>query len=574
MRKLHYPGLGILLSAACFAMPFSQHQSSNPAATHCAKDDSGLTLPSGFCATVFVDGIGHARHLAVSKNGTVYVNTWSGAYFGNDKPHGGGFVVALRDTQGSGHADVVRRFGQTVQGGGAGGTGIALYRGFVYAEINDRIERYAIHDDTVLVHGLAEVVVKGLPLGGDHPMHPFVIDAKGNLYVDVASATNSCQVTNRTLESPGIVPCTELETRGGIWKFNADKLNQAFSPAKRYATGIRNADGIALDAGGRQVYATQHGRDQLGQNWPKLYTPEQGAILPSEVLLKVTHGADFGWPECYFDPLQGKLVLAPEYGGDGGRKVGDCANKQGPVAAFPAHWGPNDLLIYSGAQFPTHYRNGAFIAFHGSWNRAPFPQGGFNVVFQGLANGAASGKCEIFATGFAGHRPTGLAMGPDGTLYIADDVQGRVYRVVYEGGDFDADKTTPCPSLDADPGEPVASAAANRSLTADLPVPAGSSKEALLLGDRIYHGQVGGAACTGCHGADAGGTLLGPSLKSNTWIWNDGSLGGLTKIISTGVATPSNYRTAMPPMGGAQLSPEQVSAVAAYVWGLSQSASR
>src|SRR6202040_1372460 len=164
---------------------------------------------------------------------------------------------------------------------------------------------------------------------------------------------------------------------------------QVFSPAERYATGIRNADGIALDAAGTTLYATQHGRDQLGDNWSRFYTPQQGAKLPAEELLKVEKGADYGWPECYYDGMQKKLVLAPEYGGDGGWTVGECADKRPPVAAFPAHWAPNDVAIYSGKQFPTAYQGGAFIAFHGSWNRAPFPQQGYNIVFQPLLGGRA-----------------------------------------------------------------------------------------------------------------------------------------------------------------------------------------
>jgi glucose/arabinose dehydrogenase len=189
----------------------------------------------------------------------------------------------------------------------------------------------------------------------------------------------------------------------------------------------------------------QHGRDQLGgggANWPKLYTNEQGAELPAEELFHVQRGDDFGWPYCYFDPEQKKKVLAPEYGGDG-KQVGRCDTKKGDVAYFPAHWAPNALLFYTGSLFPTHYRNGAFIAFHGSWNRAPLPQAGFKVVYQPMKNGRADGAYEIFADGFAsnltvqrtrpgsGNRtPTGLAQGPDGALYITDDTMGRVWKVV------------------------------------------------------------------------------------------------------------------------------------------------
>jgi glucose/arabinose dehydrogenase len=246
----------------------------------CPSDDSGLTLPAGFCATVFADDIGHSRHLVVAPSGVVYVNTWSGDYYPpNDKPPAGGFLVALQDTKGAGKADVNERFGETVQSGGAGGTGIALYKGSIYAEINDRIVRYSLPAGSIVPQGPPLTVVSGLPLGGDHPMHPFVID-KGFLYVDVGTATNSCQLKNRTLKSPGANPCTELETRGGIWRYDANKTNQIFSPADRFATGIRNGEGFGIDVTGNRIFVTQHGRDQLHSNWPDLYKPDQEATLP------------------------------------------------------------------------------------------------------------------------------------------------------------------------------------------------------------------------------------------------------------------------------------------------------
>ena len=554
----------------------------------CAADNGGITLPPGFCATVFADNIGHARHLVVAPNGVVYVNTWSGRYYHNDTPLPGGFLVALQDTNGDGRADVTMRFGETREEGSAGGTGIALYNGGLFAEVNDRIMRYALPTGAIAPTGAPEVIVSGFPLTGDHPMHPFAIDAQGNLYVDLGSATNACQGQNRMPNSSGIQPCTELETRAGIWRYDANRTGQRFTPAERFATGLRNGEGIAFDAAGR-IFATQHGRDQLAENWPNLYPPEQGANEPAEELVQLERGADYGWPYCYFDLTQQKLVLAPEYGGDG-KKVGLCAEKRGPVVAFPAHWAPNDLVLYDGQQFPAAYRGGAFIAFHGSWNRAPFPQGGYNVVFQPLADGKPTGPYVVFADGFVGafkepgraaHRPSGLAVGPDGALYITDDAHGRIWRVTYHGSITAAIAAAPASSSRADNAAPGAAVPpegihpqAGAEAAGALPTPPGVTPAQVALGDRAFHGQVGGAPCAGCHGSDAKGTPLGPDLTSGHWLWDDGSLPAITRTITDGVPHPKQYPGVMPPMGGAQLSPAEVSAVAAYVWALSHQSGR
>ena len=563
----------------------SQAQVTNEALTAgsaaCAGDNGAITLSPGFCATVFADKLGHARHLVVAANGVVYANTWSGRYYHDDTPPPGGFLIALQDTKGDGRADKIVRFGPTKADGNAGGTGVRIYKSYLYAETNDRIVRYELPANGIEPTAAPQTVVSGLPLTGDHPMHPFAIDPQGNLYVDLGSATNSCQSQNRMPNVPGNNPCTELETRAGTWRYDANKLDQHFSPSERFVTGLRNGEGISFDSAGG-IWATQHGRDQLGQNWPKFYTLKQNANLPAEELLQLRKGSDFGWPECYYDDAQKKLVLAPEYGGDGGKAVGVCSQKEAPVAAFPAHWAPNDMLIYEGSQFPSAYKDGAFIAFHGSWNRAPEPQGGYNVVFQPLADGKASGPFVVFADGFAGafkepgraaHRPTGLAVAPDGALYIADDQGGRIWRVSYLGGNKSAGIAAAAPSPLPTQGTTTANvlppegihphAGAGSGLT-----PPGASPDQVALGERIFHGEAAGGTCAGCHGTDGKGTAMGSDLTSGKWLWGNGSVRAITQTISQGVAKPKAHTGVMPPMGGAQLSQADLAAVAGDVWAI------
>ena len=403
-------------------------------AVACADDNGGLTLPEGFCATVFADAIGGARHMAVAPNGDVFValqTSPNGVEAGAARSGG---ILALRDTTRDGRADVQEGFGQV------GGTGIALYDGYLYADAQTAVVRYPLAEGALRPTGsTVDTIVRNMPTGG-HAARNFVIQ-DGALYVNFGSQTNSCQRADRKLQSPGVDPCVELEQRAGVWKFDAAQRNQTPTVAQRYATGIRNAVGLAVNGADGQLYATQHGRDQLHANWPKLFTEEQSAEKPSEQLMRLASGDDFGWPYCYFDGELNRLVLAPEYGGNG-REVGRCAQKKAPIAHFPAHWAPNALAFYNGTQFPERYRGGAFIAFHGSWNRAPLPQAGYRVTFVPMKGGAATGEPETFASGFAGedvqpntakYRPAGLAVAPDGAMYIADDQGGRIWRVVYRG---------------------------------------------------------------------------------------------------------------------------------------------
>ncbi|HEY0432515.1 MAG TPA: PQQ-dependent sugar dehydrogenase, partial [Chitinophagaceae bacterium] len=401
-------------------------ESDKPPVSH----DVQLQLPPGFEAIEVTPGIGGARHLVVNTNGDIYVKL--------STPKNGGGIVVLRDKNGDGVADETSRFGDY------GGTGIAIANGYLYASSNTDVYRYKLDaNNQVADTKNPEKIVTGLLDKEEHNSKSIALDNAGNIYVNIGAPSNACQVQDRTKGSPGQDPCPLLQTAGGIWQFKVNKTNQSYAQGLRYVTGIRNVVGLDWNKQQNELYLMQHGRDQLHELFPDMYTEKQSAELPAEEMLLAKKGSNFGWPYCYYDEFQKKKVLSPEFGGDG-KKQGRCAYVPPPVVAFPGHWAPNALLFYSGNQFPDHYRNGAFIAFHGSWNRAPEPQAGYKVVFVPFKGGKPSGDYEIFADGFTGrtelkgpgqakHRPTGLATGPDGSLYIADSEKGTIWKIVYKG---------------------------------------------------------------------------------------------------------------------------------------------
>ena len=392
-------------------------------------NDAGLKLPSGFIATKFAEGLGEARHLAVTPQGDVYIKL-------SDLKNGKG-IFYLHDSNGDGKADVKTGFGDFT------GTGMGMKKGYLYASSDTKVFRYKLDANGKVINpDKPELIITGLLDRHEHESKPFTFDNNGNIYVTIGAYSNACQVQDRTKGSPGIKPCPILDSAGGIWKFSADKPNQTYADGERYATGLRNEMGIAWNMDVNELYVMQHGRDQLFDLYPDLYTTKQSAELPAECMYLLHKGDNAGWPYIYYDQLQHKKILAPEYGGDGKKEGGEDAID--PLVAFPGHMGPNGLLFYEGNMFPEKYKYGAFIAFHGSWNRAPEPQKGFFVAFVPFKDGKPSGKWEVFADNFAGgeqymspneakHRPCGLAQGPDGCLYVSDDKGGTVYKIIYTG---------------------------------------------------------------------------------------------------------------------------------------------
>ncbi len=399
----------------------------------CDPDNGGLTLPQGFCALVVANDVGIARHMAVAPNGDLYVATQSRG--GRGTPETGGGVVALRDTNGDG------KFDQREQIGTGSTTGVGLRNGYLYLAHPRTIERFKMTAGQLKPSGEAEVIVKDLPPEAQHQDKGLTFDGRGSLYINVGAPSNACQSPDRRPEVKGVDPCPILEKHGGIWKFDENKMGQTQdNGGVKFATGFRQFPALTWHDGA--VYVVMNSRDQLDVFWPGKFNAEENADRPAEPMYRAVQGSDFGWPYCFFDYGLKKNILNPEYGGDG-KEVGRCAQVTPPVASFPAHLAPVDVMFYTGSQFPAKYRNGAFIAFHGSWNRAPLPQRPSNVTFQPFANGKPSGDFEVFASGFAGKEPLmnpndaaaradGVAQGPDGSLFISESQKGKIWRVMYK----------------------------------------------------------------------------------------------------------------------------------------------
>ncbi|MFY0254763.1 PQQ-dependent sugar dehydrogenase [Chitinophaga sp. 30R24] len=412
-----------LFTETCFAdngdSVMLRHTAADP-------DNAGLKLPAGFKAQAIAENLGQARHIAVTPLGEVYIKVQT------PKP---GKAIAVLHPNTDGKTYEVKTFG-TYRG-----TGITIKGNYLYTSSDEEVYRYPLNDRYEVINpDQPEKVVTGLINRHQHEAKALTLDNDGNLYVNIGAYSNSCQVQDREKGSKGIPGCPILDSAAGIWRFRADKENQTYGDGTRYATGLRNVMGLDWNKQLNQLFVMQHGRDGLYDMFPEYYSLQEGNELPAECMYALKQGDNAGWPYIYYDGIQHKKILSPEYGGDGKKTAGE--NAIDPIASFPAHMAPNGLLFYTGSQFPERYKNGAFIAFHGSWNRQK-GQKGYFVVFVPFKDGKP-GKWEVFADNFAGieniqspsqaqHRPCGLAQGPDGALYVTDDVKGTVYKITYSG---------------------------------------------------------------------------------------------------------------------------------------------
>ena len=406
-------------------------------------DNGGLILPQGFGALVVADSVGPARHLAVNTNGDIYIKLRIDT---GDKGN-----MALRDVDGDGKADIFKRFGD-YPNDGRFATEMKIHNEYLYYSSELVVYRQKLDPNNLIPKGKPEVImVDEYPIRW-HNAKSLAFDNKGGMYVTFSAPTNACEDLRLTAGDPNAVvkgefPCSQLNILGGVWRFDENKLEQRQSDGVRFATGLRSIVGITWNKEQDNLYAVNHGRDYLHNHAPDYYSKCENSVLPSEEFMLIKKDDDFGWPYTYYDHFKSKRMLAPEYGGDGKQEAKGYAE---PIMGLPAHWAPNDLLFYTGSQFPDRYKDGAFIAFHGSTNRGPYPQAGYIVAFIPFKEGRPAGNLEVFADGFTGtdlvkqmkdskYRPMGLAQGPDGSLYISESKNGKIWRVIFNGDKLNFD---------------------------------------------------------------------------------------------------------------------------------------
>lgn len=456
-------------------------------------DNGGLTLPPGFRALIVASDltagrkVGNSgdqlRFLAVSPNGDLYAKTSRGGIF------------ALRDNDGDGRFEEIAEFGS------GGGTGIALRGDWLYHSSNSAVYRYKLTPGKLVPTGEQETVIDGLPDERQHEAKAFAFGGDDQLYVEVGSPSNAYGNPDRAYMAPGtpsLDPTEFLKTHGGYWRFDPDKLNQKLSDGYHFSTGHRHSLSIAWNRAANSFYVVLMGRDQLNVVAPEYYDALDNAERVAEVMHRLSDGANFGWPFTYWDPIKKARMLNPEFGGDN-RKRAEPGRFEDPAVAFPAHWAPLQMAFYYGEQFPDKYRGSAFVAFHGSWNRAPLPQDGYNIGFVPFdAQGAALGTYEIFATssGAKRFRMGGTAIGPDGSLFISETDGGRIWRIIYTG------ETSPTAT---------AVSAVSPTLTA-------AEAAVLKLPGRAVYEQY----CATCHMADGSGAgQLQPALVGSAVLSGD-----------------------------------------------------
>lgn len=334
-----------------------------------------ITLPEGLTITVFAEDLGRARFMALDAAGVLHVTD-----------PGGDRVLKLPDDDADGVADEVI----TVVSGLTNPHGIAFRDGAMYIGEETRVSR-AEDANTDGVYERPVSVIDGLPAEG-HWSRTVAFGSDGALFLSVGSSCNVCEEGS--------------EIRAAISRYSADG-----SQGDVFASGLRNAVGLAIHPDTGELWATNNGRDGMGDD------------VPPETVNRVTEGADFGWPRCH----AGNIV-DPDFGGARG-----CEGVTLPSVTMQAHSAPLGLAFNTSDVLGSDFSGDLFVAFHGSWDRTE--PTGYKVVRLPFEDGQPTGDVFDFATGWLGEdgeawgRPVDVLVAPDGSLFVSDDEGGRIFRI-------------------------------------------------------------------------------------------------------------------------------------------------
>jgi glucose/arabinose dehydrogenase len=344
-------------------------------------EEEQIQLPAGFRAQIFARDLNGPRFIAFSPDGILHV-----ADRGKDR------IVALPDVNGDGLADEVRVVAENLESPHS----LVFHDDALYAGVPTGVIRLQDSDGDG-VYERQITLIDDYPTGG-HSTRTVIFLPDGRMAVSVGSSCNVCE--------------EEDSRRAAVLIYDGPQA----TGERTFAGGLRNAVGLALHPDTGEIWATNNGRDMMGDD------------LPPETIEILGDGTDHGWPRCHSGRIED-----PDYGFPGA-----CDGVTGPLVEMQAHSAPLGMAFYTEGAFPPEYQGDLFIAFHGSWNRS-VPTG-YKVVRLPLDGQTPVGPVEDFATGWLDEetkqvsgRPVGLAVGPDGALYVSDDNGGFIYRIDYTG---------------------------------------------------------------------------------------------------------------------------------------------
>ena len=380
------------------------------------KETEAPKAPDGFVVNRYADSLQNPRWMYVLPNGDVLVaesNTEHGllekagaviigASKSNDMRKSANRITILRDRDKDGKPDIK----ETFLSGLNQPFGMLLIKNKMYVANTDALWMFPYKKGALKITGEGKKIID-LPAGKNnrHWTRNIITNSKKNkIYIAIGSGSN---VAENGLEAD--------KDKARIWEINSDG-----SGLKVYASGLRNPVGMDWTPGTQTLWVAVNERDELGDN------------LVPDYITSVKRGGFYGWPFSYFgqhiDPRIEVKDQRPEL----------VKKAIVPDVALGSHTASLGLLFYTGKQFPSEYRNGAFIAQHGSWNRSVLA--GYKVIFIPFENGKPAGKEEDFLTGFivdrdeekVHGRPVGLAMLPDGSLLVTDDTSDTIWKVSAE----------------------------------------------------------------------------------------------------------------------------------------------